>query len=526
MTTGGRRGVFDTACIVLFAAALLAPAVDSLLRPEARRDVELEARLPEPFPTLGPALDSVRAFPRAFEAWYGDALGLRDVLLHWNSRLRVLHFRASPGEPLLVGRDGWIFPTLLGILDASQGRAELTRARLEAWRKALESRRAFCASLGAEYIVALAPEKNSIYPERLPAGHEPIGPGVQDQLVAWLAERSDLRLVDLRPALRAEKDRDHDRDFAYYPLGTHWTDRGGYAVHRVLVDAARARFPDLAPVPIERLCWEFDPAEGDTWAHRLRLSGLLRQEARVLDVLQRDFAEPVEREGDVVRVAGPGADRPSLLVFHDSFGERVRKLFALCFGRATFVFDPHFDAARVRAEQPDVVIELFAERRLLLELPFALPDPGGAGVEDALSREFERSAGAHFVLDVAREPLAVRGVDGTRVTREEGALVLEHSAGAAGLVELDVPAFPSGRVALARIEVESSHPDRLDVLYRTSRLPRFHRGQIASAPVPTGRSLVHVKLDAEDLLGPLRLRCGATPGRYKLRSFELRLALP
>ena len=100
-----RRTGWDRALILAFSAALLAPAVDSFVRPEARRDVELEARTPEPFPRLEPTLESVHAFPSGVERWYGDALGLRDVLLHHGSFLSVHVFHASPGEPLLVGRD-------------------------------------------------------------------------------------------------------------------------------------------------------------------------------------------------------------------------------------------------------------------------------------------------------------------------------------------------------------------------------------------------------------------------------------
>ena len=516
-----RRTGWDRALILAFSAALLAPAVDSFVRPEARRDVELEARTPEPFPRLEPTLESVRAFPSGVERWYGDALGLRDVLLHHGSFLRVHVFHASPGEPLLVGRDEWIFPTLLGILDASRGRAQMTRARLETWRAAFESRRDFCASLGAEYRATLAPEKSSIYPERLPDGWTPIGPGVQDQLVAWLAARSDFRLVDLRPALRAEKARDGGSDFAYYPLGTHWTDRGALAVHAELLRALEGRVAGLASIAPDELAWELDPNEGDTWAHRLRLSSTLHQVARVLALCERDFRGEVVRADGVVRV-GPRGAHPSVLVFHDSFGERVRKLLARSFASSTFVFAPVFDAERVRAERPDVVLELFAERRLLLDLPPAVPLAG----EDRLARAFDASTERLWTFAPEREPAAWSSVDGTRARVELGALVVEQAEGETGLVELAVPPFPAGRPCLARVVVESDREDKLDVLYRTARQPRYHRGQVASAAVHPGTNVVHVRLDAEDLLGPLRVRCGARPGRSVLREVELRLAVP
>lgn len=113
-----------------------------------------------------------------------------------------------------------------------------------------------------------------------------------------------------------------------------------------------------------------------------------------------------------------------------------------------------------------------------------------------------------------------------RARVELGALVVEQAEGETGLVELAVPPFPAGRTCLARVVVESDREDKLDVLYRTARQPRYHRGQVASAAVHPGTNVVHVRLDAEDLLGPLRVRCGARPGRSVLREVELRLAVP
>lgn len=514
------RSRLDNALILLFAAALCAPALDAWMRPQARRDVEVEARLPEPLPALPVTFEAARAVPRGIERWWGDALGFRDVLLRCGSRMRFQVFRVAPGEPVLVGRDDWIFPTLLGIVDASRGRARLTRARLEAWRKALESRRAFCRELGAEYCVAFAPEKGSIYPERLPEPWRPIGPGVQDQFVGWLEEHSDLRAIDLRPALLEAKARDQGADFAYYPLGTHWTDRGGLAVERVLVEALRARVPGLAPVEDAEPVWELDPEQGDSWAQRLRLAGILRQEARVDPRMQREFDGRVERDGHVARMTNGDGGGPSLLVFHDSFGDRVQKLLARRFGRSTFVGSPRFDPAIVRDARPSVVLELFAERRLLLDLPAALAEGTHAG----LARELDASTETHFVLELPRDAARVRGVDGTRATLEGAALVVERGTGSAGLVEIEVPPFPSGRACLVRVEIESPRADKLDVLYRTRGQPRFHRGQVASVRTPAGRAVVHLEIGDLELEGPLRLRAGVESARHVLHGFELRIA--
>lgn len=507
--------------ITLFAGALVAPGIDVALRPSAIADVRREMRTPATFPDLPKTLGDVRELPSAVDAWWADRMGLRDVLLERRSRLYVELFHRSPTPAAVLGRSNWVFPTLMGILDASRGTAKLPEKRLALWQHALESRRDFCESLGAEYVAVFAPEKPTIYPDFLPSYLDVRPPTAYDQLLARLERHSDFRVLDIRPLMFEERGRDHGDDFAYYPLGTHWTDRGALAVHAELLRALEGRVAGLASIAPDELAWELDPNEGDTWAHRLRLSSTLHQVARVLALCERDFRGEVVRADGVVRV-GPRGAHPSVLVFHDSFGERVRKLLARSFASSTFVFAPVFDAERVRAERPDVVLELFAERRLLLDLPPAVPLAG----EDRLARAFDASTERLWTFAPEREPAAWSSVDGTRARVELGALVVEQAEGETGLVELAVPPFPAGRTCLARVVVESDREDKLDVLYRTARQPRYHRGQVASAAVHPGTNVVHVRLDAEDLLGPLRVRCGARPGRSVLREVELRLAVP
>lgn len=518
------RRAFDRAAILLFTAALLAPTVDNVVRPDVvARDVGQEMRPAAPAPTIAPTLEALNAFPAAAEEWYADRAGLRDVLLRARSHVYVRALRTSPSPAVLLGKDGWVFPTLMGIVGASHGVNRLGAGRLERWRRSLESRAAFCESLGAEYVVAFAPEKGTVYPDYMPAGYALHPPSAYEQLRGWLDARSTLRLVDLHEVERAERANDRDGDFAYYPLGTHWTDRGMLAAYLAIHARLAEQVPGLAHRDPAELEWFDDPYEGDTWASNLRLEGVLHQRARVLRLVESQYEGPIERlSGDDfhVRVRGPDATAPRLVFVHDSFGDRMRKLLARDFSECVFTWQTSFDPEIVRRERPDVVIELHAERQVLLDRPAPL----SVGGENPLEGDFEAMHDVLFRLEPARVAEDVTAVGGELA----GALPDLRFVAASGAELLELRDFevPPGWRCIVRVEASSDHGDVLDVLYRTQRMPRYRRGQVATAIVQPGRNVLWAEIDEPDAIGPLRLRLGRKPGTYVLHAVEVRCGEP
>lgn len=514
------RRPFDTVLALIFAAFLLAPSVDTLLRPSAVADIQRELRSPSPPPHLPTSLATLRTFPAATDAYLSDHLGLRDHLLSHRSHLYIGLFRRSPTPAAVLGRSNWVFPTLMGILDASRGTTKLTPNRLALWQRTLESRREFCASHAADYFFALAPEKPTLYPDFLPAHLAPRPPTALDQFRSHFSEHSTFQPTDLLALMRDERARDTEVDFAYYPLGTHWTDRALHRAYTHLLDALSARHPGLTPTPVADLHWTVDPEDGDTWATNLRMESTLRQNARVFREIESDYDCELGRpHGDTTHVVtrGPDPTRPRLVLFHDSFGDRMRKLFARDFSECYFCWGG-FDPAIVERERPDVVIELRAERQLLLDRPAPIAVEG----RDPLAKEFERASRVLWSLDLNRDRIELVPVDGATLVRTENGLAARLADDSAGSFELAGLDFTPGRALLARVVLEASEPGILDVLYTTKRMPRYRRGQVATASMPAGRSTTYVEIDEPDLLGALRFRFGREVRTVVLRSIEVR----
>src|SRR5262245_4296800 len=93
------RSLLDSATIVLFAGALLAPAVDQCLRRDGDRDTrKAELRTVAPRPALPTSVGELAGFAQRYESYFDDTFGLRDVLLRWNSVEKWLALGLSPSS--------------------------------------------------------------------------------------------------------------------------------------------------------------------------------------------------------------------------------------------------------------------------------------------------------------------------------------------------------------------------------------------------------------------------------------------
>src|SRR5207237_584545 len=120
---------------------------------------------------------------------------------------------------------------------------------LVALRDELERRRQFLAARGIAYVVTVAPDKATIYPEHLPAWMQRLpGPTPLDRATTLLHRDPALRFVDLRPLLIAAK---RDRQ-VYYRTDSHWNYLGAIVASDALLGEVQralgtARLPRIAP---------------------------------------------------------------------------------------------------------------------------------------------------------------------------------------------------------------------------------------------------------------------------------------
>ena len=524
----------DRLLVLLFAGALAAPWIDASIRPdEARSPERREHRRPAPEPELSLEPAALWRYPEAYDSYFKDSLGLRDVLLRWNSLLALRLFGASPTEQVLLGRDGWYFYTGNHSVEIFRGLRPLADDELSAWKHGLEARRDWLRGQGIDYVFVIAPNKETVYPDFMPAGLEKLGPTRLEQFAEYMQRNSDLDFLDLRPAFAAARKNDGPQNHLYLEEGTHWNARGSMVAYQTILQHLAARIPGLAPLADE--LWKRVPYDtsGDTWASNMYIGDLSRQREvglmREVGTARSRFLN-AGLEGSF----GPGrkflrgtedAQMPRALLFHDSFGPFIENMLAEHFARLECVWSYDLDANEVLALQPRIVIDMWVERTFDFRDPNKLMPRSSEPAQE----EFLRSREVCLALDPSAPPAGAepKGKLEMRSTRDEHgpALLLETHSAADTLLLPPLAPEPKGR-PLLHIVLDSPKKALLDVFYLQTGDRDYSRQRNCFVALEAGHNDLYLRMPEPRVQGRLRLRPAlCKEGPYLLRVFEVRSGL-
>lgn len=378
----------------LFLAGIALPLLAALLlKPPELSRAEARRLTPRPALQLTPA--GLAAFPRRFDAFYSDRYGFRATLLRWHSLLKVRVLGISPTSRVIIGREGWLFLGEPKALDNYRPPRLFTERELTAWQRTLEARRDWLAGQGIRYLVVLVPDKQSIYPEYLPAAVRRMRQQSRlQQFVAHMRAHSTVEVLELREALRAAKGEAR----LYHRTDTHWNGYGAYVGYRELMTRLGAWFPQIQPAPPEAftvtrqagepgLLARMMDAEDSYGEQRIRLERRAPPQAHKADPGPLR-ADPLGGHAPRATEVGDAA-LPRAVMYRDSFAEALIPLVSEHFSRIIYVWRPAFHPEVVRREQPQVVIREMGERSLLVYRPHnpralrrgdhARPPPGHLG---------------------------------------------------------------------------------------------------------------------------------------------------
>jgi len=323
-----------------------------------------------------------RTFPQQFDRAFSDRFGGRDglVVLHHAGRLAL--FGVSSLSNVLPGTDGWFY--WLGEDSHSlarhyRGTMTLPQAEIDSSVAELERRRKWLAERGIAYVVAIVPEKFTIYPEHLPAWiRKADGPMPYDRFAETAARHPELALIDLRAALREAR----KRELVYYKTDSHWNFNGARVGYDALMGAVQKALPDkvssVAPAPRPPFNPGVDYYRGDLLTMLGRPPGLREDDiaplGKVLGDSSKRCARRIDKEGEYPGFEFWVCDKPSLpraVVLRDSMAIPLIPMLSENFSRVVYVSARKLDRALIEREKPDIVIEELVERSM--HAPGALP---------------------------------------------------------------------------------------------------------------------------------------------------------
>jgi len=373
--------------IGLFAALLWLPTVDYFTGIDITEPPG-ENRLPAPKPRLTQRnFSGVQNYLAAAEVYFNDHFGFRKRLIRWFQQWKVRLYHDQTVNKVVVGQNGWLFTGDMMMVDHYLGMEKFTPVQLKSWQTLLEKRRDWLAARGIKYLFIVPPDKQTIYPEFLPAWLQNAAPANREtkleQFLKYMHEHSTVEILDLRGPLLAAK-----TNAPLYLLNdTHWNSFGGFVAGREIIQNLSRWLPDLPPLRLADFTWTNAQATGGDLARMLGSTAPEKNYFQFdpgprLPVLRTNENRAYKSNWGIKTVYtedNPGPLRRKIVMFHDSYGLALRPFLGLSFQRAVFEWDSHeFCTALITTNTPDVVINEILERY------FDIMDPEELNAKDAL----------------------------------------------------------------------------------------------------------------------------------------------
>lgn len=301
------------------------------------------------------------------ETWLSHHFAGRSRLVTLHARLVRDVFGTSAEAQVILGRDGWLFyePTLEDFL----GTAPYSDRELYAVAAVQRLMQEYVEGQGGRYATTVAPNKNSLYGEYMPAFTVPAR--AQSGLTALpdAMQAQGVHYVDLYGLLAAAREQGQ----LYHKRDTHWNNRGARLAYNALLDALdwpHDRFDDAA--------WTVQKVWQGDLDDLLLPAGSAPDEQVVYDI---PFAQKFVYHGsanvELSRVVTyiDGGAQGDLLMFRDSFGNALIPFISTAFADATYLKATPYDLTVMQPGQ--TVITEIVERnlRVLLEAAPVLPAP-------------------------------------------------------------------------------------------------------------------------------------------------------
>ncbi len=350
--------------ICLFAFILLIPTLDSIFNFSPVKQL-FEKRKEVALPQKPQSFAELLAFPRAFDAFFNDNYGMRKSLITWHSKLMDKVFDESPSSRVVVGLEGWYyFDNYNSILDA-EGRASLADELVERGVEHFAKNRKQVEDAGMKYLLIIAADKTTIYPEFLPEYIKPTPLGthrIDKFLEALIKKYPDFPLVDARPILLQAK----LKEKVYQETDTHWNRRGAHATYMAMMRKLgitpnpRSKFKDIAE---EWIKGDISDIMGNDASNlNYELEPKFRETITKIDPTDYEknfFHNPTIFENE-------NENLPRLFVYQDSYFGDLFRFVSQHFSYAFFTnqYPCDIDIESVKKYHPNIVMQEFWEGRV------------------------------------------------------------------------------------------------------------------------------------------------------------------
>ena len=221
--------------IAIFFLILITPTLDSIFHLSPVKELS-EKRALATKPPFSFTAKTIKHYPQNFDNFYNDNFGFRKTLISANSKMMDKVFNQSPYDRAFIGKEGWLYLDVNGEFLDIQGKKQYDQKFLKNSVEALIANWKELKKNNIDYVLVIAPNKSTIYPEFLPdIIQSKFGNMRLDQFLLELIKQSpNFPVIDLRAPIMAAKTREQNN--IYYKSDTHWNSIGAHYGYLEIID--------------------------------------------------------------------------------------------------------------------------------------------------------------------------------------------------------------------------------------------------------------------------------------------------
>lgn len=284
--------------------------------------------------------------------YFQEHFAFRQEMVSANAAIYGKVFGASTTDQVVIGKNNWMYFT--GTLDDYLVEHQISERGLNNVIHNLKLIQNYAERNGSQFLLAIAPNKNSVYGENMPYYYvRGEGETNYDRLRERMIQE-DIHFVDLHKAF------EESGEILYLERDSHWTNKGAVLAYNQMMQALTTGYETYENVPYEVRKEHL----GDLTEMLYPLnSELENNEYYNMDWNWSYVNEVTDNMDEWIETSNPQKDK-ILLMYRDSFGESLLPFFAEAFGKGYFTRLVPFDMTNINQYQADYTIVERVERRI------------------------------------------------------------------------------------------------------------------------------------------------------------------
>ena len=348
-------------CLVPFIGMAFHPTEDST-----------ENKIPAVYPSVTTKDGGLNTeYFEQFDAWFNENFALRNELVAADAYVQGILFKTSAEEQVIYGTDGWLYYS--STLGDYLGTNCMTERELFNLKHNLQIVKEWTDSQGVTLVLAVPPNKNTLYGEHMPYYDSMIVDQEHtiDSLAA-ICREIGLPYADLLTLFRGESEE------LYLKRDSHWNGKGALLAYNRIMETADQAMPD----GYTEKAWE-DALPMDRWSYEDYSSApATRSKDADGDLNRMLYTFYGEKEMDThydvtpsftyttktgsvedawICTKNPEKER-SLIMFRDSFGNTLLPYVADQFGTACFTREAPYRLQKLVEEQRSKITLVVIEK--------------------------------------------------------------------------------------------------------------------------------------------------------------------